>query len=33
MAHANELAELSPVEVPDQSLRRWIALVDVREPQ
>ena len=33
MAHANELEELSPVEVHDQLLRRWIVLVDVREPQ
>ena len=33
MTQIKELQELSPVEVHDQLLRRWIMLIDVREPQ
>jgi len=33
MSRMNEVEELSPVEVHDQLLRRWIVLIDVREPQ
>jgi rhodanese-related sulfurtransferase len=29
----NELQGLSPVEVYDQLLRKWIVLIDVREPE